>query len=77
MERKKKEVGDSKQFEPLSFFLQTDQSVSTAETGDLIEFVNPLLGLSLWGVYVGEGYVIHFGVGGKKLKLKKKDNAFA
>uniref|UniRef100_A0A3Q2ZUR1 LRAT domain-containing protein n=1 Tax=Kryptolebias marmoratus TaxID=37003 RepID=A0A3Q2ZUR1_KRYMA len=33
--------------------------------GDLIEFVNPWLGLSLWAVYAGDGHVIHFGVGGK------------
>ncbi|XP_014885101.1 HRAS-like suppressor 2 [Poecilia latipinna] len=42
---------------------EVDRGVSTAETGDLIEFVNPWLGLSLWGVYTGEGYVIHFWVG--------------
>lgn len=46
-------------------------SVSTAEIGDLIEFVHPWSGLSLWGVYVGEGLVEgHFGVGGKKLKCE-------
>ncbi|XP_023256559.1 retinoic acid receptor responder protein 3-like isoform X1 [Seriola lalandi dorsalis] len=49
---------------------QIDQSVSTAEIGDLIEFVNPLLGLSLWGVYVGEGHVIHFGVGDENMTQK-------
>ncbi|GAA6220723.1 retinoic acid receptor responder protein 3-like [Lates japonicus] len=49
---------------------QTDQSVSTAEIGDLIEFVNPWLGLSLWGVYVGEGHVIHFGVGDENMTQK-------
>lgn len=42
--------------------------VSTAEIGDLIESVKPWSGLSLWGVYVGEGHIIHFGVGGKNLK---------
>lgn len=42
--------------------------VSSAEVGDLIEFVHPWSGLSLWGVYTGEGCVVHFGVGGKKLK---------
>ncbi|KAF0045371.1 hypothetical protein F2P81_001900 [Scophthalmus maximus] len=47
-----------------------DQSVSTAEVGDLIEFVNPWLGLSLWGVYVGEGHVIHFGVGDENMTQK-------
>ncbi|XP_019948855.1 phospholipase A and acyltransferase 4-like [Paralichthys olivaceus] len=49
---------------------QVDQSVSTADYGDLIEFVNPLLGLSLWGVYVGEGLVIHFGVGDENMTQK-------
>lgn len=47
--------------------LQVDQSVATAETGDLIEFVHPWSGLSLWGVYFGEGFVMHFGVGGETL----------
>lgn len=42
--------------------------VFTAEIGDLIESVKPWSGLSLWGVYVGEGHIIHFGVGGKNLK---------
>ncbi|XP_071325543.1 phospholipase A and acyltransferase 4-like [Trachinotus anak] len=49
---------------------QIDQSVSTAEIGDLIEFMNPLLALSLWGVYVGEGLVIHFGVGDENMTQK-------
>ncbi|KAF7656839.1 hypothetical protein LDENG_00035580 [Lucifuga dentata] len=42
---------------------QVDKSVSTAEFGNLIEFVHTWSGLSLWGVYVGNGNVIHFGVG--------------
>ncbi|KAG7474486.1 hypothetical protein JOB18_010020 [Solea senegalensis] len=46
---------------------QIEQSVFTAEYGDLIEFVNPRLGLSLWGVYVGEGHVAHFGVGDENM----------
>ncbi|TDH11877.1 hypothetical protein EPR50_G00065110 [Perca flavescens] len=46
---------------------QIDQSVSTAEFGDLIEFAHPWSGLSLWGVYVGEGHVIHFGVGDENM----------
>ncbi|KAK2844533.1 hypothetical protein Q5P01_011192 [Channa striata] len=41
---------------------QMDQSVATAETGDLIEFVIPWSGFSLWAVYAGEGHVIHFGL---------------
>lgn len=45
--------------------------MTTAEIGDLIEFVHPCSGLCLWGVYVGEGHVIHFGVGGKKLKFDR------
>ncbi|XP_067457702.1 phospholipase A and acyltransferase 1-like [Thunnus thynnus] len=49
---------------------QIDQSVSTAESGDLIEFVTPWSGLSLWGVYVGEGLVIHFGVGDENMTQK-------
>ncbi|XP_039973319.1 phospholipase A and acyltransferase 4-like [Xiphias gladius] len=44
--------------------------MSTAEIGDLIEFVNMWLGLSLWGVYVGEGHVIHFGVGDENMTQK-------
>ncbi|KAK5862347.1 hypothetical protein PBY51_017754 [Eleginops maclovinus] len=46
---------------------QIDQSVSTAEIGDLIEFAHPWSGMSLWGVYVGEGCVIHFGVGDENM----------
>ncbi|XP_036930658.1 phospholipase A and acyltransferase 2-like [Acanthopagrus latus] len=47
-----------------------DQTVSTAEVGDLIEFVHPWAGVSLWAVYVGEGHVIHFGVGDENLTQK-------
>ncbi|XP_023186406.1 HRAS-like suppressor 2 [Xiphophorus maculatus] len=47
--------------------LSVDRCVSTAEIGQLIEFVNPWLGLSPWGVYTGEGYVIHFGVGDENM----------
>ncbi|KAM9852108.1 phospholipase A and acyltransferase 2-like [Aulostomus maculatus] len=49
---------------------QVDKSVSTAEYGDLIEFVNPWLGFALWGVYMGEGRVIHFGVGDENMTQK-------
>ncbi|KAI3361005.1 hypothetical protein L3Q82_013213, partial [Scortum barcoo] len=47
-----------------------DASVSTAEIGDLIEFVHPWSQLSLWGVYVGDGHVIHFGVGDENVTQK-------
>ncbi|KAK5892404.1 hypothetical protein CesoFtcFv8_012786 [Champsocephalus esox] len=46
---------------------QVEQSVSTAEIGDLIEFANPWSGLCLWGVYVGDGCVFHFGVGDENM----------
>ena len=32
--------------------------------GDLIEFVYPGTGLSLWAIYDGDGHAVHFGVGG-------------
>lgn len=51
----------------LVFSPQVDKSVDTAEIGDLIEFVHPWSGLSLRAVYVGEGFVVHFGVGGEAL----------
>lgn len=44
--------------------------MSTAQIGDVIEFANPWTGLSLWGVYVGEGRVIHFGVGDENTTQK-------
>uniref|UniRef100_A0A8P4G6N4 LRAT domain-containing protein n=1 Tax=Dicentrarchus labrax TaxID=13489 RepID=A0A8P4G6N4_DICLA len=37
--------------------------VSTAKIGDLIEFSYPM-GYSHWGVYDGDGHVIHFAVQG-------------
>ncbi|XP_078143216.1 phospholipase A and acyltransferase 1-like [Centroberyx gerrardi] len=49
------------------FYLQIDKNVSTAETGDLIEFAYPGTGFSLWGVYDGDGHVIHFGVADENL----------
>lgn len=44
--------------------LQIDPSLSTAEEGDLVEFLHSWSGMRLWAVYVGEGRVIHFGAGG-------------
>ncbi|XP_037130532.1 phospholipase A and acyltransferase 4-like [Syngnathus acus] len=49
---------------------QVDKNVSAAEIGDLIEFVHPWLGVSLWGVYMGKGHVIHFGVGDENMTQK-------
>ncbi|XP_071393930.1 phospholipase A and acyltransferase 4-like [Centroberyx affinis] len=46
---------------------QIDKNVSTAEIGDLIEFVYQGTGFSLWGVYDGDGHVIHFGVADENL----------
>ncbi|KAM9391949.1 phospholipase A and acyltransferase 2-like [Pholidichthys leucotaenia] len=40
---------------------QIEQIVSTAQFGDLIEFSYPI-GYSHWGVYDGDGHVIHFAV---------------
>ncbi|KTF77756.1 hypothetical protein cypCar_00019655 [Cyprinus carpio] len=40
---------------------QVEQVVSTAQFGDLIEFSYPI-GYAHWGVYDGDGYVIHFSV---------------
>ncbi|XP_077079158.1 phospholipase A and acyltransferase 4-like isoform X3 [Siphateles boraxobius] len=40
---------------------QVEQVVSSAKFGDLIEFSYPI-GYSHWGVYDGDGYVIHFAV---------------
>jgi len=44
---------------------QVEQVVSSAQFGDLIEFSYPI-GYSHWGVYDGDGYVIHFAVAGKR-----------
>ncbi|XP_030641013.1 phospholipase A and acyltransferase 2-like [Chanos chanos] len=40
---------------------QVEDIVATAQFGDLIEFSYPV-GYSHWGVYDGDGYVIHFAV---------------
>ncbi|XP_017280546.1 phospholipase A and acyltransferase 4 isoform X2 [Kryptolebias marmoratus] len=63
-------LGNWSNFFPQMTGQQIDQSVSTAEMGDLIEFVNPWLGLSLWAVYAGDGHVIHFGVGDEDVTQK-------
>ncbi|XP_068614289.1 phospholipase A and acyltransferase 2-like [Brachionichthys hirsutus] len=49
---------------------QLDQSLSSVEIGDLIEFAYPWSGLCLWGVYIGDGLVIHFGVGDENMTQK-------
>ncbi|XP_072316499.1 phospholipase A and acyltransferase 2-like [Eucyclogobius newberryi] len=49
---------------------QVDKSVDTAAIGDLIQFILPWSGLSLWAVYVGEGHVMHFGVGDENTTQK-------
>ncbi|KAK7891912.1 hypothetical protein WMY93_023875 [Mugilogobius chulae] len=54
----------------LQTWKQVDTSVDTAVTGDLIEFTLPWSGLSLWAVYVGEGHVMHFGVGDENTTQK-------
>ncbi|XP_055019863.1 phospholipase A and acyltransferase 2-like [Boleophthalmus pectinirostris] len=54
----------------LSTWKQVDKSVDTAAIGDLIEFLQPWSGLSLWAVYVGEGHVMHFGVGDENTTQK-------
>lgn len=38
--------------------------MSTAKFGDLIEFSYPI-GYAHWGVYDGDGHVIHFAVAGE------------
>ncbi|KAM3873337.1 phospholipase A and acyltransferase 4-like [Diretmus argenteus] len=48
---------------------QVDKNLSTAEIGDLIEFTYPSAGVSCWGVYVGDGHVIHFGVADEDMML--------
>lgn len=47
---------------------QVQQVVSMAAFGDLIEFSYPI-GYSHWGVYAGEGHVVHFAVAGE-IKLQ-------
>ncbi|KAK2852014.1 hypothetical protein Q5P01_008290 [Channa striata] len=45
----------------MNYQQQVAEIVSTATFGDLIEFSYPI-GYSHWGVYAGDGYVIHFAV---------------
>ncbi|XP_034029020.1 uncharacterized protein LOC117512896 [Thalassophryne amazonica] len=45
----------------MDYHEQVDEIVSTAEFGDLIEFSYPV-GFSHWGVYDGDGCVVHFAV---------------
>ncbi|KTF84374.1 hypothetical protein cypCar_00035272 [Cyprinus carpio] len=49
---------------------QVEQVVSTAQFGDLIEFSYPI-GYAHWGVYDGDGYVIHFGVADETQVMSK------
>lgn len=44
---------------------QVAEIVASAHFGDLIEFAYPV-GYSHWGVYDGDGYVVHFAVAGRK-----------
>lgn len=45
--------------------VQVAEIEASARFGDLIEFVYPI-GYAHWGVYDGDGYVIHFSVAGRK-----------
>lgn len=45
--------------------VQVAEIEASAQFGDLIEFAYPV-GYSHWGVYDGDGYVIHFAVAGRK-----------
>lgn len=45
---------------------QVEDITANAQFGDLIEFSYPV-GFSHWGVYDGDGHVIHFAVAGKTL----------
>ncbi|CAL8280754.1 unnamed protein product [Boreogadus saida] len=49
---------------------QIEEIVSTAHFGDLIEFVYPI-GYSHWGVYVEDGFVIHFAVADQSQLMTK------
>ncbi|TRY99893.1 hypothetical protein DNTS_034000 [Danionella cerebrum] len=40
---------------------QVEQVLSSVQFGDLIEFSYPI-GYSHWGVYAGDGYIVHFAV---------------
>ncbi|XP_074536803.1 phospholipase A and acyltransferase 2-like [Halichoeres trimaculatus] len=45
----------------MEYHEQIEEIISTAKFGDLIEFSYPI-GYSHWGVYDGDGYVVHFAV---------------
>ncbi|XP_035521413.1 phospholipase A and acyltransferase 2-like [Morone saxatilis] len=45
----------------MNYHQQVEEIVSTAKFGDLIEFSYPI-GYSHWGVYDGDGHVLHFAV---------------
>ncbi|XP_052454803.1 phospholipase A and acyltransferase 1-like [Carassius gibelio] len=52
---------------------QVEQVVSTAQLGDLIEFTYPI-GYSHWGVFDGDGYIIHFSVADESQAMSKFRN---
>lgn len=45
--------------------VQVVEIEASAHFGDLIEFSYPI-GYSHWGVYDGDGHIIHFAVAGRK-----------
>ncbi|NP_001116794.1 uncharacterized protein LOC100002243 [Danio rerio] len=45
----------------MDFKEQVEHLITTAQFGDLIEFSYPI-GYAHWGVYDGDGYVVHFAV---------------
>lgn len=52
---------------PALLFVSADRSECVHNRGGRLDWVcKPMVGLSLWSVYMGEGQVFHFGVGGRK-----------
>lgn len=52
---------------PALLFVSADRSECVHNRGGTLDWVcKPMVGLSLWSVYMGEGQVFHFGCGGKK-----------
>ncbi|NP_001116735.1 uncharacterized protein LOC561916 [Danio rerio] len=49
---------------------QVENVISSAQLGDLIEFAYPI-GYSHWGVYEGDGYVVHFAVADESKVMSK------